>query len=207
MSATRIKLCGMTRAQDVRLAVELGVDYVGLIFAGGPRRLSLEQGAELRALVPAEVAAVALLRDAERATVEAVIEVVAPDLLQFHGGEDDAFCASFGLPFLKAVAMAGVTDPAQVPALLAAWPSAAGFVLDSHAAGQGGGTGRTFDWSLWPADPGRPCLLAGGLTADNVAQAVRTARPWGVDVASGIEDAPGRKNADRMRAFVAAARM
>lgn len=203
---TRIKLCGMTRPQDVRLAVELGVDYIGFIYGGGPRQLTLEQGAALRALVPAEVAAVVLVRDAPRAQVEAIIDAVAPDVLQFHGGEDDVFCASFGLPFLKAVAMTGVTDARQARAALQAWPSAAGFVLDSHAPGQGGGTGKSFDWTLWPGDVGTPCLLAGGLNADNVAEAVRRVRPWGVDVSSGIESAPGIKDAEAMRRFVAQVR-
>lgn len=201
---TRIKLCGMTRAEDVELAVALGVDYIGLVFAGGsPRHLALAQAQPLRALVPASVGVVALVMDAPRAEVEAIASTLRPDCLQFHGSEEDRFCASFGMPYWKAIAMGDGADPALA---MARYPSARGFVLDGHGAGEAGGSGRSFDWTRWPRDQHRPVLLAGGLSAHNVALALRTARPWGVDVSSGIEQAPGAKDAAHMRAFVAAVR-
>ena len=110
----RIKLCGLTRAEDVRLAVDLGADYVGLILAPrSPRRLSVEQAAELRSLVVGRSAAVLLVMDNPREEVLHGVTVLRPDVLQFHGGEDDAFCAGFGLPFLKAIAMGEGTDLAR----------------------------------------------------------------------------------------------
>lgn len=204
MSRTRIKLCGMTRAEDVRLAVDLGADYVGLILAPrSPRRLALEDAVVLRALVTSDSAAVLLLMDNPHADVQRVVASLRPDLLQFHGGEDDAFCASFGLPFLKAIAMGDGGDPM---AAMARFPSAFGFVLDGHGAGQAGGSGRRFDWSHLPQARDRPILLAGGLGPDNVAEAIRTAQPWGVDVCSGVEAAPGRKDPQALRRFVAEVR-
>lgn len=200
---TRIKFCGMTRPQDVRLAVELGVDYIGLIFARSPRRLSIEQACELRALIPDSIGAVALVMDPGVEEVAAIVEHVRPDLLQFHGGESDGFAAASGVPFLKALPMGGTL---QAEAAMQAYPSAWGFVLDSHVPGGTGGSGKTFDWARYPRAAGRPCLLAGGLTADTVGNAVRSARPWGVDVASGIELAPGHKDPEAMQRFVQAVR-
>ena len=204
MPHTRIKFCGLTRAEDVRLAVELGVDYVGLVFAPrSPRKLLLGQARMLRELVPEEIAVVALAMDNTAADIEAVLENVRPDLLQFHGGEDDAFCAGFGVPFLKAIAMGGGAEEATVVAT--GFPSAHGYLLDGHAQGEQGGSGQRFDWKRVPRLD-KPVLLAGGLSSENVATAIRTARPWGVDVSSGIESAPGIKHPERMRLFLDEAR-
>ena len=203
--ATRIKFCGLTRPEDVDLAVGIGVDCIGLVFAArSPRRLDPAEGAALRARIPAGVAAVALLMDAPAAEVRAVVDAVRPDILQFHGAESDAFCAGFGLPFWKAVAMGG--DPGAALSGLGGFPHAAAFLFDGHAAGEPGGGGQRFDWTRLPAALDRPFLLAGGLDAGNVARAIGIARPWGVDVSSGIERSPGRKDGERMRAFVDAVR-
>lgn len=201
---TRIKLCGMTRAEDVRQAVALGVDYIGLIFADrSPRRLSVAPAQALRSLLPPAVAAVALVMDTPRDAIEVIVSELRPDYLQFHGSEEEGFCAGFGVPYFKAIAMGDGGDPRVA---MARFPSAHGFVLDGHGAGEAGGSGRRFDWTRLPRDGGRPILLAGGLSADNVALALRTAQPWGVDVSSGIELAPGVKDATRMGHFVAAVR-
>ncbi len=205
MPHTRIKFCGLTRAEDVRLAVELGVDYVGLVFAPkSPRHLLLGQARMLRELVPEEIGVVALVMDNPRSEVEQIVETLRPDVLQLHGAEDDAFGASFGVPFWKAIAMGGQDDAAF--ARIETYPGAAGFLFDGHAAGEQGGSGQRFDWRRMPAAAERPFLLAGGLSPENVALALRTARPWGVDVSSGIEAAPGIKDAERMRRFVDAVR-
>jgi len=199
---TRIKLCGMTRASDVAAAAALGADAVGLVFAdGSPRRLEPEQAARLRAVAPAFLTVVALFRDGAEDAIAAALEAARPHLLQFHGEEDEAACLRWGLPYLRAVPM-GSLDAGGVEPWLARYPSAAGFVFDSHAAGGAGGSGSGFDWSRLPAAPTRPWLLAGGLTPGTVAEAVRRLRPWGVDVASGIESAPGIKDPDRMHRFV-----
>ena len=205
MSRTRIKFCGLTRAEDVRLAVELGVDYIGLVFAPhSPRRLLLGQARMLRELVPEEIVVVALAMDNNSSEIEAIVDNVQPDLLQFHGAEEDAFCASFAKPFFKAIAMGGETESAF--ARIAQFPSASGFLFDGHAAGEQGGSGKRFDWRQMPQALEKPFLLAGGLSPGNVGVAIRTARPWGVDVSSGIELSPAVKDPEAMRRFVEAVR-
>ena len=206
MSHTHLKFCGLTRAEDVRLAVELGVDYLGLVFAPqSPRRLLLGQARMLRDLVPQDIAVVALMMDNTRADVEKVVVSLQPDVLQFHGGEDEILCASFGLPFWKAIAMGGQAEAAL--SAIARYPAASGFLFDGHAAGEQGGSGKRFDWKQMPSALDRPFFLAGGLSPENVGVALQTARPWGVDVSSGIEAAPGIKHADKMRQFVEAVRL
>ncbi|MDR0182456.1 phosphoribosylanthranilate isomerase [Lysobacter arvi] len=196
---TRIKFCGMTRAQDVALACELRVDAIGLVFAQrSSRRLDIEAARALRGQIPDGVDVVALFMDNEGPQVQRVIDAVRPTLLQFHGNEDEAFCGAFGVPYLKAVAMGGDV----VADALSRHPDAVALLLDSHASGGAGGTGHRFDWSRIPQATPRPFLLAGGLHPDNVFDAVNTVHPWGVDVSSGIESAPGEKDAAKMRRFV-----
>lgn len=200
---TRIKFCGLTREEDVRLAVGLGVDAIGFVLTRRSRRfVEPAHARRLRELLPPFVAAVALFMDDDAEWIDEAIAVVRPDLLQFHGEEPAAFAERFGRPYLKAVPMASVAD---VAAYAAAHPHARGFLLDSHAAGAAGGSGEAFDWARFPRGLDRPLVLAGGLDAGNVAQAVAAARPYAVDVSTGIESAPGIKDDARMRAFVAAA--
>ena len=208
---TRIKFCGLTRAEDVAEACALGVDAVGFVFAARSKRLvSSATAADLRDSLQPFVDAVALFMGNAADEVRDVIAAVRPTILQFHGDEDDAFCAGFGMPYLKAIAMGGdaAVDGA---ALLRRYPRASGFLFDSNASGQAGGSGHTFDWSRIPGDVAKPYLLAGGLHPDNVFDAIRVTGCWGVDVssgieASGIESAPGIKDAASMRRFVAEAR-
>lgn len=199
---TRIKLCGMTRAGDVRLACELGVDAVGFIFAAGsPRHLRPREAGALRAAVAPLVDVVAVFRNNTAASVRAAVEQSRPSLLQFHGDENDAFCRSFGLPWIKAVAMGGAGE-VDAGALRARYPGALGFLFDSHGAGVEPGRGQGFDWSRFPRATGTPLLLAGGLGPDNVYGAVLATRPWAVDACSGVERGPGIKDAERMRHFI-----
>ena len=202
----RIKFCGLTRAQDVAHAVELGVDFIGLVFAArSPRRLDLARAQVLRGLIPKPVQVVALVMDNTAGEIAAIIEAVRPDVIQFHGAETDHFCTSFGLPFFKAIALGGPVAPDPGERALH-WPSARALLFDGHGAGEPGGSGQTFDWKLLARGIHQPFLLAGGLHPGNLARAISTARPWGVDVSSGIESAPGIKSRARMEAFVAAAR-
>lgn len=202
---TRIKFCGLTRPGDARLACELGVDAVGVIFAArSGRRVSPAQAAAVRAALSPLVTLVALFMDNDEREVRAAISEARPTLLQFHGSEDDSFCRHFGLPYIKGLGLGGATVEAGT--LQASWPHAAGFVLDGHAPGAPGGSGERLAAADIPADMDRPWLLAGGLDPDNVGHAVRAVRPWGVDVAGGIELAPGIKDGLRMRRFVEAVR-
>ena len=201
---TRIKCCGMTRVEDALLAARLGADAIGLVFtARSARRVSIEQAAQIRRALPPFVSAVALFMDDTEALVREVIDAVRPDLLQFHGQENDAWCAQFGQRYLKAIAMG---EGAAALSRLHDYPGAVGLLLDGHGLGEVGGSGRTFDWSQMPRGLTQPLILAGGLTADNVAQAVCIARPWAVDVASGIETSPGIKDAAKMAALIDAVR-
>ena len=203
---TRIKFCGMTRAGDVRLASELGVDAVGFVFApNSPRRLQPEEARAMRNAMEPLVDAVALFKDNAPDDIRAVVKQVRPSVLQFHGSEDDAFCRSFGLPYIKGIPMGGLDPSTRAQHALQLhlkFPGAAAFLFDGHAQGENGGTGRGFDWSQLPTGLGKPFVLAGGLTHHNVFDAVCQTLPWGVDTASGIESAPGIKDGDKMRRFV-----
>jgi phosphoribosylanthranilate isomerase len=201
---TRIKFCGMTREADIDAAVDVGVDAIGLILvAASPRALSVERALELRRRVPPLVDCVVLLRDPDPALVTAVVERLRPDLIQFHGSEPASECRSAGRAYLKALPMG---DPDAAMHMLEEHGAAAGFVFDSHGKGGIGGTGTTFDWSLMPEGTQQRVILAGGLEPGNVASAIRSARPFAVDVSSGIESRPGVKSVERMREFVAAVR-
>ena len=204
MSRTRIKFCGLTRPGDVRLACETGVDALGFVFAAGsPRALDADGARTLREAVAPMVTVVALFLDPDPRDVDAAIRALRPSLLQFHGREEDRFCAAFGLPFLKTIAMGPGAEPPEIAC--DRYPSAAGFLLDGHAPGEAGGRGVAFAWQPIPQLP-RPVVLAGGLHAGNVGAAIAVMRPYAVDVSSGIEAAPGHKDGARMQAFVDAVR-
>jgi len=201
--AVRVKICGLTREQDVDAAVLAGVDAIGFVFVSrSSRNVDMEQARRLAARLPAFVSCVALFLDAGSELVEQVIRAIPVDLLQFHGNENPAYCRQFDRRYIKAVSMSGETAIADAERL---FHDAAGLLLDSHAPGELGGSGRTFDWrSVLPVQ--LPVILAGGLHPGNVAEAVSRVRPWAVDVSSGVESSPGIKDAGRMRRFVALAK-
>ena len=203
---TRVKICGITRLPDLQAAVEAGADALGFVFAARSRRvLEPGQAAALVAEVPAFVTRVGLFMDQDGAEVVRILDRVPLNLLQFHGSEDAAYCRQFGLPYVKALGMAAWAGSGLVGSGLAQaaeeFSDAAALLLDSHGQGEEGGTGRRFDWALVPR-LNRPVILAGGLTPDNVREAVRRVRPWAVDVSSGVEDAPGVKNVQKMQLFI-----
>lgn len=201
VSRTRIKFCGIRRKADAEAAVGLGVDALGFVLVPRSKRfITPEKAAVVRASVPPFVSIVALFMDADAADVQLAIDALRPDMLQFHGQEDAAFCASFGLPYLKAVAMGAKTS---LPREAKRFRSAAALLLDAHAPGTMGGRGETFDWTQ-VAPIRTPVILAGGLTPQNVGRGIRGLRPYAVDVSSGIELRPGIKDLDKMRAFVKA---
>lgn len=203
LQRTRIKFCGITRSEDAAVAVALGVDAVGFVLVPkSARYIEPETAAIIRAMLPPLVNVVLLFINAEEDFVKHAVAVLKPDLLQFHGEEPAGYCERFGLPYMKAVAM---SDGLSLSQQAARYPSAAALLLDSHTPGGLGGTGHRFDWSKVESVQ-QPLVMAGGLTADNVGVAIRSVRPYAVDVSSGIELKPGIKSPEKMRAFVQAVR-
>ena len=200
---TRIKICGITRAEDARAAAQAGADAVGLVFyPASPRFLSLEWARQLATELPPFVSTVALFVNPAAAEVYTVLDRVRPSLLQFHGDEDPVFCAQFGVPYIKACRVKPGVDLLEY---LRPYAGAAGWLLDSHVE-EYGGVGESFDWSLVPTERTRPLVLSGGLTRKNVGEAIRRVRPWAVDVSSGVESSKGIKDAARIAAFIAEVR-
>ena len=196
---TRVKICGLTRHEDLRAAVDAGADAIGLNFyPPSPRFLKLDQARSLRNAVPPFVTSVAILVNASREEIERVIEHVRPAMLQFHGDETPEFCAAFGLPYLKACRVKSGVDLLKY---LRPFSGAAGWLLDSHVE-EYGGVGESFDWSLVPTERERPLVLSGGLTSANVGEAIRRVRPWAVDVSSGVEATRGVKDPAKITAFI-----
>ncbi|WP_374481835.1 phosphoribosylanthranilate isomerase [Zoogloea sp.] len=203
MHRTRIKICGLTREEDVLAAVNAGADAIGFVFyPPSPRFVCFERAAELARLVPPFVTVVGLFVNAERSYIEAAKAAVPLQVLQFHGDESESQCLGFGLPYIKAARMRQGLDLLKYAAC---YPGAQGLLLDAFVEGYGGG-GETFDWSLIPSGLPVPLILSGGLHAGNVTEAVRRVRPWAVDVSSGVEAAKGVKDAARITEFVAGVR-
>lgn len=201
---TRVKICGITREADVVAAVAAGVDAVGLVFyPKSSRYIEPATAARLVSRLPPFVTPVGLFMDADADQVREVLRQVRIDVLQFHGIEPAAYCRGFGRPYMKAI---GVGAGEDVSTLAEAYPDASALLLDGHAHGQAGGTGRSFDWRRVPRDFAQPVVLAGGLKPDNIAEAVRMVRPYAVDVSSGVEAAPGIKDAGLIEAFMSEVR-
>ena len=197
---TRVKICGVTTPGDARTAADAGADAVGINFhPPSPRAVGPLMAAEIAAALPPFVAAVGVFVDPDADRVRRVLDRVRLDGLQFSGDESAEFCRSFGLPYIKTAGMAADFDFA---AFEARYPDAQAILLDTHDDQLAGGTGRIFDWTVWPASD-RRLILAGGLGPDNVAAAIAATRPYAVDVASGVEgDVKGRKDAALVRRFV-----
>lgn len=202
MHDVKVKICGLTRPQDVQACVAAGADAVGFVFTKSPRQISPAKASELSLLVPSGVLKVGLFLNQSAALVEQVLDEVDLDVLQFHGTETAEDCRQYDLPYLKSVSM---LDNSALHLAANTYADALGLLLDSHVAGQAGGSGKVFDWSL--VSHGKiPVWLAGGLNPDNVAAAVIQAKPFAVDVSSGVESSPGIKSAEKITAFINAAR-
>lgn len=202
--AVRVKICGITRVEDLHAACAAGADALGFVFyAKSPRHVTADAAAALLRELPPFVQAVGLFVNADPAFVEAVLQAAPLDLLQFHGDETPAECARYGRPFIKAVRVNRDTDLLKCAADFVA---ARGLLLDAFVPGVPGGTGERFDWGLIPPGLPRPIVLSGGLDPGNVAEAVRSVRPWAVDVSSGVEAAKGIKDARKLAQFISRAK-
>jgi phosphoribosylanthranilate isomerase len=196
----RVKICGITRVEDALNAVAQGADAIGLVFyKPSPRNVEIEQAIEIANKIPAFVTAVALFVNAEPDFVRKVISEVKLDLLQFHGDETPQECASYGMPFIKAIRVKSDTNLVQCAKDFSASKA---LLLDTFTDGVAGGTGHVFDWNLIPAALDKPVILAGGLTAQNVAQAINQVKPYAVDVSGGVEVSKGIKDAEKIAAFM-----
>ncbi|PMR77006.1 phosphoribosylanthranilate isomerase [Billgrantia endophytica] len=199
---TRVKFCGITREQDLDAAVAAGADALGFVlWPGSQRCIDDARLAELGARTPAFVARVGLFVDQDADEVTRASRHL--DLLQFHGDETPQYCAGFERPWIKALRM---RDGLDLHAAAKAYHGAKALLLDAYRPGVPGGTGETFDWSRIPANLAKPVILAGGLTPDNVAEAIAAVRPFAVDVSGGIEATRGCKDPVRLASFAAAVR-
>lgn len=205
MSRTRIKICGLTRAEDAAAAVAAGADALGVVLAPSKRQVTLDQAAAVFADVPPLVARVGVFVDAQADAVWEAVARLGLTAVQFHGDEAPETCAAAPVPVIKALRVEPGFDAADVGRYRGA---VAALLLDTYVAGEHGGTGMAFDWDrvagLLPRDI--PVVLAGGLGPDNVAEAVRTLRPYAVDVSSGVEQAPAVKDHAKVAAFCEAVR-
>lgn len=201
----KVKICGITNVTDGLAAAEAGADMIGLMFyEGSPRRVSFTTATEIsRALPPFTVKVGVFVNPTEDAVMRAIGDC-GVSLLQFHGEETPEFCTQFGVMSMKAFRVRGPETLAELPEYQTdAW------LLDAYSPDGYGGTGEKFNWNLAleAAQFGRPIFLAGGLTPENVGEAVRQVQPFGVDVSSGVESAPGKKDHAKVRAFVQAVRV
>lgn len=200
----KVKICGVTSIEDAEEAVEAGADALGFMFyEGSPRRISVEAAETIERRLPPFIIRVGVFVNPTMEEVYAAMHRCRLNLLQFHGKETPEFCQQFGIMTMKAFQMKDASSLLELPKY-----RTDAFLLDSYVPGQAGGTGKTFNWELAVEAEkfGKPIFLAGGLTPDNVAEAVRTVKPFGVDVSSGVESSPGKKDPDKVRAFIAAVR-
>lgn len=201
--AVKVKICGITSPEDALCAADAGADALGLMFyQGSPRFITLEAAAAIAQRLPPHIVRVGVFVDAPEELVLRAITGCGLNLLQFHGNEPAEYCLQFGLMSMKAFR---VKDADSLQAL-AEYPTDA-WLLDAYVPDKPGGTGVRFNWELARQAQrfGRPIFLAGGLTPENVAEAVRQVQPYAVDVSSGVESSPGRKDHDKVRAFIKAA--
>ena len=203
---TRIKICGITDPATARIAAQAGADAIGLVFhPPSARALELAQAAEIARAAAPFVTTVAVMVNPAAEWVREIIARVSPACLQFHGDEAADFCAAFGLPYLKALRIGDGGDGSACPAASETrYASARGILLDTAHAEMAGGSGLSFDWNLAKYGGKLPLILAGGLSADNIGEAITRVRPYGVDVSSGVES-DGRKDAEKIRRFCGAA--
>lgn len=199
-SRTRVKICGITNVADGLMVANSGADSIGLVFyEPSPRHVEIDQACLIAKALPAFVTKTALFVNPDVEYVKEVLAKVQIDLLQFHGDESPEFCEQFGLPYMKAIRMQQSTDLNEIAQQ---YDSACGILLDAYKPGVPGGTGEQFNWDWVPCTFSKPIILAGGLKAENIQQAIHTVQPWAVDVSGGVEASKGLKSADKVKLFM-----
>ncbi|MFP3978360.1 phosphoribosylanthranilate isomerase [Marinobacter sp. KMM 10035] len=197
---TRVKICGLTRAEDVLAAVSKGADAIGFVFyEPSPRAVTIEQAEVLARYVPAFVSVVGLFVNPQEEQVREVLSRVPLDLLQFHGDETSEFCEQFDRRWVKAIR---VQRAGQIEQAFNDYRRASGLLVDAWDPDRYGGTGHSFNWDLIPPERALPLILAGGLSSDNVSGAVEKVRPWAVDVSGGVEKSKGIKDIEKITEFI-----
>ncbi len=190
--------------EDALAAVEAGADAIGFVFyAKSPRAVTFQQARSIIEALPPFVTTVGLFVNASRCELGEILDAVPLDLLQFHGDETAAECEGWHRPYIKALRVKAGDD---IAAACDAFPGASGILLDAYVEGVPGGTGEVFDWSLIPQGLSKPIIMAGGLTPDNVAEAIARVRPYAVDVSGGVEASKGIKDHAKIQAFIKAVR-
>nr|VFK37707.1 MAG: phosphoribosylanthranilate isomerase [Candidatus Kentron sp. TC]VFK40865.1 MAG: phosphoribosylanthranilate isomerase [Candidatus Kentron sp. TC]VFK53710.1 MAG: phosphoribosylanthranilate isomerase [Candidatus Kentron sp. TC] len=198
---TRVKICGITRPSDALAAARSGADAVGLVFyPPSPRSVTIEKARTITAILPPFVTLVALFVNPTHALVKEALDALPIDLLQFHGDEAPIDCEWYGHPYIKAVRM---REGVELSTWMERFSNARALLLDTYHKGSQGGTGKTFDWTLVPSERTLPVILAGGLNPNNVQEAIRTVKPFAVDVSGGVESGKGIKDEDKMAEFIA----
>ena len=204
MSAVRSKICGITRMDDALAAVAAGADALGFVFyEKSPRAVTAQQARAIIAGLPPFVTTVGLFVNASACELNETLDALPLDMLQFHGDETPEQCEGYHRPYIKALRVKAGDD---IAAACKAYAGASGILLDAYVDGVPGGTGQAFDWSLIPQDLSKPIILAGGLSAGNVRQAIDRVQPYAVDVSGGVEKSKGIKDHDKIRAFMQAVR-
>ena len=200
MNRTRVKICGITLVEDALSAVNAGADAIGLVFyAPSPRAVTIVQAQQIVAAMPPFVSVVGLFVNAKQTEIESVLSKVRLDILQFHGDESASDCQQINLPYYKAIRVKAESNLLQYEA---EFKSAKALLLDTYSDAAVGGTGQVFDWNLIPNNLTTPVILAGGLTAENVMQAIQQVRPYAVDVSGGVEATKGIKDVVKIAAFM-----
>jgi phosphoribosylanthranilate isomerase len=200
LSRTRVKICGITCVEDAVSVVNAGADAIGLVFyAQSLRFVGIEQAQKIVAVIPPFVSVVGLFVNASKTEIEEILSKLRLDILQFHGDETPSDCEQIKMPYYKAIRVKADTNLVQYAAK---FNSAKALLLDAFSETTMGGTGQTFDWNLIPANLPKPIILAGGLTAENVGQAIKQVRPYAVDVSGGVESVKGIKDAAKIAAFM-----
>jgi phosphoribosylanthranilate isomerase len=197
---TRVKICGIKTPEIAHATASFGADAIGMVFyKESPRAVTMEQAEEICKILPPFVSKVGLFVDAEKHEIDDILNTINLDLLQFHGSESPDFCRGFNFPYIKVVRMQVGVD---LQYFLSEYSDARALLLDTHNLNKYGGTGKVFDWSLIPQNPGKPIILAGGLNSGNVKKAIRQVMPYAVDVSGGVESEEGVKDLEKIEEFI-----